>query len=357
MPAPTDGHALRHDPLTGSMTVIAPGRARRPHIEADGPGEAPRVSEGRPPCPFCPGNESLLPGLLDERPSMPGNPGPWGVRVVPNRFPVTAPRAPRWGTKGPTGEHPCAPTSPRLRPEAALLPDSGAHEVLIEGPRHGIDWPELGTPALTLSLLAARDRVRHLAAQGCVHVSVFRNHGPLAGASIDHPHMQLVGLDWVPARPRRRARELRRLAAGLGGCPLCARLTSELESSGKRIVLESPAHVAWVPWAPELAGEIWVAPRRHRECFAELPDSETPELAGMLIRLRAAQRGAVGGESWNAVIEWAGPAPPGLPGATHWYVRLLPRLARIAGFELEAGVRVVDESPERAAARIRACLG
>ena len=110
---------LRQDRTTGAWAIIAPERGLRPHQRFDQPprNHVPRLE---PTCPFCPGNESQLPGIIAEaRRSRP--PG-WSVRIVPNKFPALTPDA--------------APghLMPGLH---VMIGGYGAHEVVIEHPRHG----------------------------------------------------------------------------------------------------------------------------------------------------------------------------------------------------------------------------
>ena len=82
----------RKDPISGSWTIFAPGRARRPdQFKSHRP--KPDVSMD---CPFCHGNENLTPAsvwsakLSEDEEAVPQS-ADWTVRVVPNLFPAIKP--------------------------------------------------------------------------------------------------------------------------------------------------------------------------------------------------------------------------------------------------------------------------
>ncbi|MEY3362065.1 MAG: Galactose-phosphate uridylyltransferase, partial [Actinomycetota bacterium] len=166
-PLPT-GAELRVDPVTGTPVIVAPGRAARPHTTA-------RPADATPPgaCPFCTGNEhETPPEVLRTGTGAPGAPG-WRVRVVPNLYPVV----------GGIGARPGA---------------TGAHEVVILSPDHDAPLGALPDPGAIEVLTVLRDRVRFHLAAGRAHVQPLINHGRAAGASIAHPHAQIIAVDLVP---------------------------------------------------------------------------------------------------------------------------------------------------------------
>ncbi len=157
------------DGLTGDRVILAPARALRPdtfRVQAD-PVPASVAS-----CPFCAGNEHETPPEVARRgPGAPETPG-WTLRVVPNKFPIVG--------------------------DGVV----GAHEVVIFSPAHDADLSALSDDSASCVLVALRDRARFHLAQGLVYTQAFVNQGKAAGASIEHPHAQLVALDFVPARAR-----------------------------------------------------------------------------------------------------------------------------------------------------------
>src|SRR5687767_105796 len=160
---------LRKDELSGRWVLLAPGRAARPHASSS----APATTAVEPGSPFCPGNEpETPPDVLRTGEGGAGKPG-WRVRVVPNLYPFVG-------------------------GDDALLGATGAHEVVILSTVH--DWPiaRLSVDEAVEVLTMMRDRARHHLAAGRSYVQIAVNHGPAAGASIAHPHAQVIALDFVP---------------------------------------------------------------------------------------------------------------------------------------------------------------
>ncbi len=192
-----------------------------------------------------------------------------------------------------------------------------------------------------------RDRVGHLLDSGLHHAQAFVNQGRAAGSSIDHPHAQIVGLDFVP--PAVKAEQDRFTAAGrdLVAEALAAHRSSELS------VVDGPA-VAWCPPASSSPFEILVAHRSTRARFDEAPDAEVAVVARASHEALALVDAALGGIDYNLTLHTA---PRGAPPGGHWYVRITPRVSVVAGFEHSTGVFVNVVPPEVAAGALREAVG
>src|SRR5215468_4012774 len=172
---------LRKDPVVGRWVIIATERARRPSDFTAEP-----VRPRNTTCAFCEGHETQTPPeILAGRPpgGRPNTPG-WTYRVVPNKFPALRIE----GELEPTGEG----LYDRMN-------GVGAHEVVIESPEHDAVIERLPVPLLAEVFRAYRDRIVDLAKDPRLeYVMVFKNHGDLAGASLEHTHSQLIATPVVP---------------------------------------------------------------------------------------------------------------------------------------------------------------
>ncbi len=170
---------LRWNPLTGRWVTIAGDRSARPTDFA--PRSLPVEAEPDLPCPFCPGNEEETPPALETY--APG--GSWVVRVVPNLYPAFAGTDPlQVGDLGPVWRQ---------------APGSGVHEVLVLSPDHKRGWGDLDDRQAALVMAALRDRIEDHARYSSVqYTQAIVNHGREAGASLEHPHGQLLGIPFVP---------------------------------------------------------------------------------------------------------------------------------------------------------------
>lgn len=319
---------LRIDPIGGRRVYIAEDRAGRPNdfaLKQEEPVDD-RISGAAPvgDCPFCAGNEAATPhelaAVLDER-------GDWQVRVVPNKFPATS----------------LAPGA-----DGAL----GAHEVIIESPRHLREAVELSVEQLAAVLGVYRDRLRHWAADGrMAHGLVFKNSGHAAGASLVHVHSQLVALPYVPEAVQCELDAAADFFAQRGSCVFCDLIEREM-ADGERVVHLDGGVIAMTAYAGRQPLETWVLPQRHGARFDELADADLPKVAAMLHGVLRALDAISPGAAYNLILH-SGPFNPTAADHYHWHWEVVPRVAQLAGFELGTGVYINAVSPERAARRLR----
>jgi UDPglucose--hexose-1-phosphate uridylyltransferase len=335
-PAPlTAPGELREDPFSGRLAAIASGRAARPEafLRDTGP---PRGTLG---CPFCPGNEHMTPPELwaDRDADSPADGPGWQVRVVPNKFPAFA---------GP----PSAPS-----PDGGLYraaPSAGAHEVIIHSTDHHATLADLPDKDVALVLGAYRQRLLAHRDGPFRSIVVIVNQGRTAGASLEHPHSQVIA---TVERPDLVRAELERLCMPSGsppvdspGCAACA--VAERERAGERVIEESDGLLTICPWASAAPYEALILPLSHQPRFEQGDESGDLALAGALGRLLRRFSAVVGPRApYNLVLH---SAPPGV-GDFHWHLHLIPRLTTYGGFELATGVVINVVDPDHAAAALR----
>lgn len=319
---------LRRNPLDGRWVIVAPERAARPDTFRDREA-GPRA--GNPDhCPFCPGHEHETPPELartgDGEPDTPG----WRVRVVPNLYPIV--------NGAPVS---AAATFSRFHDTVRA---GGAHEVAVLSPDHDRSLADLtGVEAEELfDVLGARVRT-HLQG-GHDYVQILVNHGKAAGASIDHPHTQLVAVD-VP--PPVVVAEAERIAAARE-CPVCRAVTEDADRTAPLFVAESPAPI-WCPWWSGVPFEVMVAPQGHEPRVEH--SAESGDVARSVGHALALLRRALGDVPYNLVVHTA---PRAEGDDFHWHVHIWPRVVIQAGFEQGTGILVNQVPPEHAAASLRA---
>jgi len=315
---------LRSDPIDGHKVYIAEDRAGRPNDYA-----GVRIAEASAAsCPFCAGHEGETPAATME---VPGN-GPWQVRVIPNKYPAV-----RYDAVQVAGD--------------AEAP-SGAHEVIIESPRHLRDVAELSTDELTRVLGVYRDRLRHWSQDDRLqHATLFKNVGFAAGASLEHVHSQLVALPFVPAAVEAELEGSRRYYQTHGQCIYCRLLADELRL-GTRLVARRGSYAAFCAYAGRQPYETWLLPQEHAAQFHELADSELAEFASLLQHVLGRLRRQLGELSYNLILHTL-PFHSAEAQLYHWHWELIPRTSQLAGLEWGAGVHINPLSPERAAQKLR----
>lgn len=313
---------LRLNPLAGRWVTVTGDRANRPAAFDE---RSLRVESEDRPCPFCAGHEEAQPPALETHSTS----GRWLVRIVPNRYPAFY------------GRDPLAVT--HLGPVFTRAPASGIHEVLVLTPAHDGSWADLDVDQVDLVMGALRDRMEaHARVEGVRYTQAIVNHGREAGASINHPHGQLLG---VPFVPRDIAEEEAGFARFVGGCLMCTTLEAEVEA-GHRTVLEDDLAVVVCPYWSGTPFELLVIPRAHE---AHMGRSKPADVGGVGRALRTALRvlrERLGDVAYNVVFHTS---PHGHDGEFHWHAHVLPKLTTRAGFELGTGVLINIVPPEAAA--------
>ena len=325
---------IRQNLATKDWVIIATERAKRPEDfvqkEERRKDLPPRVDT----CPFCAGNERMTP---PETFRIPAEGGGWRVRVAPNMYPALVP--------GPFG----------VLPGGGLkrsVPGVGVHEVIVETPAHNLSIPFLPDDHVRDILLTYRSRYRDIEdSTGLEQVVIFKNHGPNAGTSLEHPHSQLIATPIVPPNIRHRVEEALRYYDDHRECVYCKVLRDEL-ADGARIIEESPHFVAFLPYAALSPFHIWVLPRRHSAAFRDVEDNELACLAKLLKSVLGRLHVGLKNPDYNFTIRSA-PGESQRVRYLHWYLSIVPRVTRMAGFELGSGMFINTALPEKSAAFLR----
>jgi UDPglucose--hexose-1-phosphate uridylyltransferase len=325
---------FRKDPIVDRWVIIAKERAGRPQeLEP-----APRVHRSGP-CPFCAGNEAqTTPEVLAFRePGSSANTPGWRVRVVPNRFPAL--------------QLDGAP-DPRRDGIYDSLCGVGVHEVIIESPDHLLSSADLPVDHLREVLLAYRERL--IAAKldpRLRYGMVFKNTGAAAGASIEHVHSQFMAMPLAPTKIREELDALLAFHRAHGRCLICDIVAHEL-ACRERIVLDTPAFVAFCPFASSFPFETCIVTKEHGSRFESLTDSGAGELAGVLKEVIGRIEAVLHRPAYNYMIHTA-PFDTQDVGHYHWRIEVTPRLTNIAGFEWGTGFNINPAPPEEAAEFLR----
>jgi len=335
---------LRHDPIQKRWVIIASERGLRPD---DFPREEEPSKGGF--CPFCEGNESKTPSeiaAIRQKGSAPNSPG-WEVRVVPNKFPA-------------------------LRIEGGLdrkgvgaydfMNGIGAHEVIIETPQHNLNLADAPVEHIQKVIWMYRERLADLLRDGRFkYVLIFKNYGAAAGASLSHPHTQIIATPVTPLTLSEELNSAKEHYTGKERCLFCDLIQQELES-GERIVVSGEKFIAMAPFASRFPFELFIAPRNHDHSFAEINDEMVYHLAVLMKEVLLRIRKCLNDPPYNFLIHTI-PNVKAKPRRSsywdtieadfHWHIELIPRLTRVAGFEWGTGLFINPTAPEEAAKYLR----
>lgn len=322
---------LRQDLVTGDWVVIATGRAKRPEEFASQKRESV-LDDLSKPCFFCypeeTGQEKDV--LIYERENG------WSLRVFPNKYPAFARNGkakhfeagPYFGMEG-VGYHELVVTRDH-RKQLANLDKLEVAEVLDAYQERYIDL--MNKPSVN-------------------YIEIFHNHGKEAGASIAHPHSQIMAIPVVSPYVSLELEGAERYHRNNRKCVYCT--IGEWESEhGERVVLENDDFLAFCPYSSRAAFEVWVMPKKHKSYFERLTDAEKISLAevfqGALNRIYK----GLDDPAYNFYIHTSPCDGKDYPHF-HWHIEILPRTSVWAGFELSTGIEISTIQPETAAEYLR----
>ncbi len=325
---------LRKDPVVGRWVIISTERGRRP--SDFGPN---RVTLKGGECAFCPGNEARTPPeILAFRPpgSAPNEPG-WSLRVVPNKFPALR-------------------IEGELEPSGEGLYDRmngiGAHEVVIETSDHHATLASLPVSTVAEIFWVYRERLVDLKKDPRFkYVLIFKNYGEAAGASLEHPHSQLIATPIVPIMVEEELAGSARYWRLKERCVWCDIIRQERQDE-KRVILEEGGFIVLAPFASRFPFETWILPALHRAAYEEITPGEVEALARTVTELFRRVAKMLQDPPFNFMLHTA---PLKNPTAEHfhWHLEVIPKLTKVAGFEWGSGFFINPTSPEDAAAYLR----
>lgn len=357
---PAKGFAtFRQSSLNGDWIVYSASRGNRPRQTQHGVARqrAADLPEVLKDCPFCKGNEAMTPPALLEF----GATGcelrregeDWGLRVVPNKFPAVAPPSPDESA----AVHQQKKMQLKLDDDNPLnntIPAYGHHEVVVESPRHNAFLASEPLDMTRRLVWAWRERGRALRMDRRVrHVHFFKNHGGAAGASLAHPHSQVVALPIVANNTLVRINIARNFFVR-HQTNVFERMAHEESKDGRRVLEDSQNFIAIVPFAAVCPYELLILPKTAAAYFEDTSDEHLDEFAAMLHRVLRRLHLLLDEPSFNMTLRTA---PYESVHAYDykkfwsWRCNIYPRLGAgaMAGFEFGSGIFSNSMLPEDSA--------
>lgn len=325
---------LRKDPVVDRWVIIARERGKRP---SDFAGFDKNTAKGF--CPFCPGNEDVVPPevLAYRKPgSKPNGPG-WRLRVVPNKFPALKDEEKLY--KHGDGMY-------------DMMNGIGLHEVIIETPEHELTLSTMPVYAVEDVLWAYRDRLETLAKDKRFQsVIIFKNQGRAAGATLEHSHSQLIALPIIPKQIKEELTGAKKYYDYKERCIFCDIIDQEL-SQQSRIVCGNQDYIAICPYAPRFPFEVWILPKDHGARYQETSKEKIESLSTLLSETLKRLDVVLDTPPYNFVLHSA-PFRQDVDKHFHWHLEIMPKLTRIAGFEWGSGFHINPTPPEESAKYLR----
>ncbi len=222
-------------------------------------------------------------------------------------------------------------------------PGYGFHEVIIESPLHWRRLEDFSDLEIAGLMNVYRDRTCNYITQEKIrYISLFKNSGKDAGASLDHSHSQLIALPFCPPSLEREMKAIKERE----NCPYCAIFAKEKASS--RLIYENSEWIAFAPYYSMGSFEVWILPRKHMSFLGDCNDKLLFALGDALRYSLRSYRRVLGNVPFNYMFYQLFKN-----SKYHLNLRLLPRLSISAGFELNTGTYINTVPPEKAASYLK----
>lgn len=311
--------------------IIAPSRGKRP---SDYLGDV--LEKETSDCVFCKGYEEKTPPatavykngqiLQDSEKSRIKD---WDIRCFPNLYPALAPNPAKVSNT-----------------EFQAMEGYGFHEVIVETPKHSRQIPDFTDNEILLLMKAYKEQVNYYQSlENIKYVSLFKNKGERAGASIAHTHSQLLALTVMPPRLKREIQTIKSSET----CPYCNILVKECGSN--RLLYRNEEFIVIAPFCSKVPYELWILPQRHIHHISDFTDDLLRFLGGAIRLSLSVLSNSIGDLPYNYMFYQLNDDPE-----YHFNVKIQPVTSIAAGFEKNTGIYINTMSPEKAVEQLKTNL-
>ncbi len=339
---------FRQNPVSLDWVIIATGRAKRPHQFKE-KRKIEKVSSIKD-CPFCNlkilERQKLIFAYLKEK-KIKGSweapleriPEDWQVISISNKYPALFPRM-------------------TLEKETdgiyQKIDGVGFHEVVIFKD-HYLQVADLDKDQIFRIIETYKERFLDLKKYPFInYVAIFTNWGKEAGATIFHPHSQIIAMPVIDPDLNRSLKGSENFYKKYKKCIYCEMLKESLKGK-ERIVFENEDFVVLTPFASTVAFELRIYPKKHQSYFEEISKNEIKSLAEVLKVSLFSLKKALNNPSYNFFIHTA-PCDGKKRDYYHWHLEIYPKTSIWAGFELCTGIQISTIKPEDSARYLRKVL-
>lgn len=322
---------LRQDTVSGDWILIAPGRGKRPSEFADKRKLKPAPKKG----------------CLFEQPEKAGGGEPsivepaganWRIKVVPNKYPAVSHDGIRAvvGRQGPF----------------FVIPGVGHHDLVVTRD-HNKNFPALSDGDARLVMHTLQRRYKMLKRDRYVsYISIFHNWGPKAGASIYHPHYQIIALPVIPPDVGHSLSGSKKYNRKHRRCVHCDIVKWE-KKEGKRVICENADAIAFAPFVSREPMEIRVFPKTHSPFFEDARAPEIAKVSDILQEVLRKVEKKLKNPDYNFFVHTAPVRNKQSYRHYHWHIEIQPKVEIEGGFELGTGMEINIIDPDEAAEFLR----
>ncbi len=326
---------FRRDGISGDWILMVPGRAKKP-------GDLRTKKEKRKIAPFrtCRFEDPFE--NVDEKIII-GYPRTkngdirtdWDLLVLKNKYPAVV--------------HFERKAIHRTSKFFEVIEGAGHHDLIITRD-HKKDFPDLSRERAFRVLAAFRDRYLMLFQDKNIeYVSMFHNWGRGAGASIFHPHYQIMGIPIVPPHIMHTLFGADHYVRKHAQCAFCAMMAEE-KKQRIRIIAENDMAIAFAPYASWSEFQVKIFPKKHSAGFENTLDAELQSVGDILQLVLKKIRKNLGDPDYNFFIHTAPMREKKkYKKSFHWHIEVLPVYNTAAGFEFDTGMQINVIDPDFAA--------
>lgn len=319
---------LRQDLVSGDWIVIASNRGKRPH-------QLIKKPEKRKVAPIA--------GCPFENPQKSGHQNPiltygdaqkWQLQIIENKFPAFT--------------HCKTCSSITKQGPYSVAQTVGHHEMVITK-NHGKSFDKLSAVEANQVFEAFRDRYLMLLNDPCIsYAAIFHNWGTRAGASIYHPHYQIVAIPVLPPDVSRSLNGSLKYFKKNKKCVHCVMIAAELKNKN-RIIYQNKGAVAFAPFVSKEPFEVRIFPKKHLSYFENTLDHDLADVAMALQVVLRKVKSNLKDPDYNFFIHTAPLLNKKKYKSYHWHIEVRPKITIMAGFELGTGIEINAVDPDDAA--------
>ncbi len=327
---------FRKDIVSGDWILVASSIQKKPNFFAKSL-KRPKTSKQGCPFEYPQKTQKVTPLFWCPRPEARGEAreklSSWFVQAIPNKFPVLTP-------------HKTCPI-PLSEGPYKKMQGVGFQELVITRD-HDRSLGFMTREEIGLVLTTYRERYLSLKKEKCVeYILIFHNNGSRAGATVPHPHSQILALPIIPPDVGRSLLGSQRYFHEYRKCVHCTMLKKELNDK-ERIIYKNKDFVVLCPYASRVSFEVRLFPLKHNPNFEDMNEAACESLADAVRVIFSKLKKAMNDPDYNFFIHTA-PTQASHMEHYHWHLEILPRTSIWGGVELGTGIEIVKVPPEEGA--------
>ncbi len=320
---------FRYCKLKRDWTLFSPKRAKRPSSF----GKSILFNQKKENCPFEAGSEHLTISEIS-RISDHHDINSWRCRVVPNLYNALSIER--------------EPTSKRDG-FFETRDGFGAHEVIIETPHHHLQMYDFDIDNFIDYFTIIKERVEGLKRDTRLkYISIFKNHGKNAGATLSHSHSQLIAMPFIPKKESENIKFYKEYYQEHNRS-IFDDVIYEEKQHKKGVLFENSSFIAFCPYASSFAFEVMIIAKKDNSCINQLDDKEIYALSEVITFVFHRLKKSLEDFSFNMIIKNAPFLEENiLKKSYRFHINIIPRLYNIAGYELDSNIFINTILPETA---------